>query len=71
MPEKTLLNLIRGVMLLPFLTLMGIIMTIDIALCSGISFVTKVLLYGIKCVMLLVGGEVYTKVIAKDVDKAL
>lgn len=65
MPEKTVLNMVRVILILPFILLLAINMTIDAVLTGIVTLFTKIISYCIKSVILVIGGELLSENILK------
>lgn len=67
MPERTVLNMIRVILILPFLLLLALNMTLDAILTGFITLCSKVISYCIKSVIVVVGGELLSENILRGI----
>ena len=58
MPERTVLNMIRVILVLPFLLLLALNMTLDAILTGIVSLFSKVISYCIKSCILVIAGPI-------------
>lgn len=69
MPEKTVFNMIRIVLVLPLILLMAVNMAIDAMLSGIITIISKSINYCIKSCILVIAGTMLSETILEDTLK--